>query len=69
MILYDRWLRTHIGVVSQEPILFNTTIGENIMYGRDGVTQAEIIQAAKEANAHDFISKLPQVSDYQQLQY
>ena len=50
------------GVVSQEPILFGTTIGENIRYGRDGVTDQEIENAAKEANAFSFIMKLPNVS-------
>lgn len=50
-----------IGVVSQEPILFATTIAENIRYGRPDVTQQEIEQAAKEANAYDFIMKLPDV--------
>ncbi|CAH1238854.1 ABCB1 [Branchiostoma lanceolatum] len=55
-----QWLRQHIGVVSQEPILFATTIAENIRYGREDVTQAEIERAAQEANAHDFVSKLPQ---------
>jgi len=50
------------GVVSQEPILFATTIAENIRYGREGVTQAEIEQATKESNAYDFISNLPMVS-------
>ena len=53
------WLRQHIGVVSQEPVLFGTTIAENIRYGRDNVTQEEIEAAAKAANAHSFISKLP----------
>ena len=53
------WLRQHIGVVSQEPVLFATTIAENIRYGRDGVTQEEIESAAKAANAHSFISELP----------
>ena len=53
------WLRQHIGIVSQEPVLFATTIAENIRYGRDGVTQAEIESAAKAANAHSFISELP----------
>ena len=47
--------------MSQEPVLFGTTIGENISYGREGVTQAEIEAAAREANAHLFISKLPMV--------
>ena len=56
-----KWLRQHIGVVSQEPILFGTTIAENIRYGKDGVSMAEIENAAKEANAHDFIVKLPDV--------
>ncbi|PNF43401.1 Multidrug resistance protein 1 [Cryptotermes secundus] len=54
------WLRKHIGVVGQEPVLFNTTIAENIGYGADGATESDIQEAAKEANAHDFISKLPQ---------
>lgn len=56
-----RHLREMIGVVSQEPILFATTIAENIRYGRTDVTQEEIIQATKEANAYDFIMKLPDV--------
>jgi len=55
------WLRSHIGVVGQEPILFGTTIRENIRYGRKDATQQEIEAAAQEANAHDFISKLPEV--------
>jgi len=52
-------LRKFIGVVSQEPVLFGTSIAENISYGRDGVSQAEIEQAAKMANAYNFIDKLP----------
>ncbi len=55
------------GVVSQEPILFGTTIGENIRYGRDGVTDQEIENAAKEANAFSFIMKLPNVSTWAAL--
>lgn len=55
------WLRRHIGVVGQEPVLFNTTIAENISFGADGATESDIQEAAKEANAHDFITKLPQV--------
>ncbi|XP_063290789.1 ATP-dependent translocase ABCB1-like [Pelobates fuscus] len=58
-----KWLRENIGVVSQEPILFGTTIKENIRYGRECVTDEEIIQATKEANAYDFISKLPDTFD------
>uniref|UniRef100_A0A671LL31 ATP-binding cassette sub-family B member 5 n=1 Tax=Sinocyclocheilus anshuiensis TaxID=1608454 RepID=A0A671LL31_9TELE len=54
-----RGLRELIGVVSQEPVLFATTISENIRYGRQDVTQEEIEQAAREANAYDFIMKFP----------
>jgi len=56
-----RWLRSQIGLVSQEPVLFNTTIAENIRYGRDNVTQKEIEEACRQSNAHGFISKLPKV--------
>jgi ABC-type multidrug transport system fused ATPase/permease subunit len=54
-------LRDHIGVVSQEPVLFSTTIAENIAFGREGATQQEIERAAKTANAHNFISQFPKV--------
>ena len=54
-----KWLRSHIGVVSQEPILFDTTIAENICYGKEDATMEEIQEAAKNANAHDFIMALP----------
>ena len=50
-----------IGVVSQEPVLFATTIAENIRYGRLDVTQEEIERATKEANAYDFVMNLPDV--------
>jgi len=59
-----KWLREHIGVVSQEPVLFATTIEENIRFGREGVTMEEIVQATREANAYDFIMKLPEVRTY-----
>ncbi|XP_045351001.1 ATP-binding cassette sub-family B member 5 [Leopardus geoffroyi] len=49
----------HIGVVSQEPVLFGTTINNNIKYGRGGVTDEEIEKAAKEANAYDFVMEFP----------
>ncbi|GAB1289407.1 Phosphatidylcholine translocator ABCB4 [Apodemus speciosus] len=58
-----RYLREIIGVVSQEPVLFSTTIAENIRYGRGNVTMEEIKKAVKEANAYDFIMKLPQKFD------
>ncbi|EPY83261.1 hypothetical protein CB1_000577008 [Camelus ferus] len=51
--------REHFGVVSQEPVLFGTTINNNIKYGRDGVTDEDIEKAAKEANAYDFIMEFP----------
>ncbi|NXG79455.1 MDR1 protein, partial [Baryphthengus martii] len=54
-----RYLREIIGVVNQEPVLFATTIAENIRYGREDVTMEEIEKATKEANAYDFIMKLP----------
>ncbi|KAH0763482.1 hypothetical protein KY290_019555 [Solanum tuberosum] len=55
-----RWLRQQMGLVGQEPILFNETISSNIAYGRQGeVTEEEIISVAKASNAHNFISSLP----------
>jgi len=55
-----RWLRGNMGLVAQEPALFNTTIRENIAFGRDGpATEEEIEAAARAANAHDFIAALP----------
>lgn len=56
------WLRSKIGVVGQEPVLFGTTVYENIRYGRETATREEIEIAAKAANAHKFIQKLPNVS-------
>ncbi|KAF5286694.1 hypothetical protein FQA39_LY16177 [Lamprigera yunnana] len=53
------WLRNQIGVVGQEPVLFGTTIGENIRYGRMAATDEDIENAARRANAHVFISSLP----------
>ncbi|XP_021738589.1 ABC transporter B family member 11-like [Chenopodium quinoa] len=54
-----KWLRQQMGLVSQEPVLFNDTIRANIAYGKGGnATEAEIINAAELANAHKFISSL-----------
>jgi ATP-binding cassette subfamily B (MDR/TAP) protein 1 len=53
------WLRKQIGLVSQEPVLFATSIRENILYGKPDASEEEIVAAAKAANAHGFISKLP----------
>uniref|UniRef100_A0A3P9IED0 Bile salt export pump n=1 Tax=Oryzias latipes TaxID=8090 RepID=A0A3P9IED0_ORYLA len=58
-----QWLRSLIGIVEQEPVLFATTIAENIRYGRPGVSMDDIINAAKEANAYNFIMDLPQKFD------
>ncbi|KAK9136548.1 hypothetical protein Sjap_007142 [Stephania japonica] len=56
-----RWLRQQMGLVSQEPVLFNETIKANIAYGKEGnATESEIIEAAELANAHKFISSLQQ---------
>ncbi|MCQ2518306.1 MAG: ABC transporter ATP-binding protein/permease [Lachnospiraceae bacterium] len=52
-------LRDHIGVVQQDVYLFAGTVMENISYGRPGASKEEIIEAAKSANAHDFIMSLP----------
>ncbi|HTD68585.1 MAG TPA: ATP-binding cassette domain-containing protein, partial [Candidatus Limnocylindria bacterium] len=52
-------LREQIAVVMQEPILLPTTIAENIAYGKPDATSAEIETAARAANAHDFIVRLP----------
>ena len=53
------WLRNHMGLVQQEPIIFSTTIRENIIYARHNATEAEVKEAARIANAHHFISSLP----------
>ncbi|CAJ2658715.1 unnamed protein product [Trifolium pratense] len=58
-----RWIREQIGLVSQEPILFTTTIRENIAYGKEGATDEEITTAITLANAKKFIDKLPQGLD------
>ena len=55
------WLRSHIGIVNQEPILFQGSIEENIRLGKSDATDDEVQTAAKMANAHDFIMTLPQV--------
>ncbi|MFM2151648.1 MAG: hypothetical protein RL199_83 [Pseudomonadota bacterium] len=54
------WLRRQVGVVSQEPVLFATTIAENIRYGRPGASDAEVEAAARAANAHEFVSRFPE---------
>ncbi len=59
----QRSLREAIGLVQQDVYLFDGTIGENIAYGRPGASQAEIEQAARRANIHEFIASLPEGYD------
>ncbi|KAJ0470107.1 putative ABC-type xenobiotic transporter [Helianthus annuus] len=60
-----KWLRQQIGLVSQEPALFATTIQENILLGRPDASTVEIEEAARVSNAHSFIIKLPDAYDTQ----
>ncbi|CAL1392010.1 unnamed protein product [Linum trigynum] len=60
-----KWLRSQMGLVSQEPILFATSIKENIRFGKEDGSVKEIVQAAKASNAHNFISQFPQGYDTQ----
>ena len=54
-----RWLRDQLGLVGQEPILFDTTVEENIRYGCPNASFEQVVEASKQANAHDFISAFP----------
>eukprot|EP00899_Mesostigma_viride_P014318 jgi/Mesvir1/22888/Mv19411-RA.1 len=58
-----RWLRQQIGLVSQEPVLFSGSIRSNIMYGKEDASEEEVNTAAKAANAHGFITQLPEGYD------
>ncbi len=53
------WLRAQVGVVSQEPVLFSTTIAENVRYGRPGASDAEVRDALRNANALAFVEAFP----------
>ncbi|CAF4991802.1 unnamed protein product [Rotaria sp. Silwood1] len=55
-----QWLRSCLGLVNQEPVLFNMTIAENIAYGRENTSIEDIINAAIKANIHHFIQQLPE---------
>ncbi|XP_039146012.1 ABC transporter B family member 19 [Dioscorea cayenensis subsp. rotundata] len=57
--LHLKSLRMKIGLVQQEPVLFAANIFDNIAYGKDNATEAEVIEAAKAANVHGFVSALP----------
>ncbi|KAJ8543070.1 hypothetical protein K7X08_005593 [Anisodus acutangulus] len=54
-----QWLRSQMGLVNQEPVLFSTYIKENILFGNEGDSMEMVIEAAKAANAHGFIVRLP----------
>ncbi|KAL3629291.1 ABC transporter B member 15 [Castilleja foliolosa] len=58
--LQVKWLRAQMGLVSQEPALFATSIKENILFGKEDASIDEVIEAAKASNAHNFITQLPQ---------
>lgn len=55
--------RSNLGIVSQETFLFNASVRENLLYGRPDATETEVIEAAKQANAYEFIQHLPQGFD------
>ncbi|XP_022257586.1 ATP-binding cassette sub-family B member 8, mitochondrial-like isoform X2 [Limulus polyphemus] len=58
--LDPKWLRGHVlGFINQEPVLFATTVMENIRYGRPDATDSEVVEAAKLANADEFICSFP----------
>ncbi|XP_062087878.1 ABC transporter B family member 19-like [Humulus lupulus] len=63
--LQVKWLRGQIGMLGQEPVLFATTILENVMMGKENCTEKEAIAACIASNAHSFISTLPQGYDTQ----
>ncbi len=58
--LDPEWLRRQVGVVAQEPLLFSTSVAENIRYGRPEATEEEVVAAAKLANADTFIQTFPE---------
>ncbi|KAK4782251.1 hypothetical protein SAY86_016353 [Trapa natans] len=60
-----KWLRSQIGLVSQEPALFATSIKENILFGKENASFQEVVEAAKASYVHHFISQLPQGYDTQ----
>lgn len=62
-----QYLRSHIGVVSQEPVLFEGSISENIKMGKIDATDEEVEEAAQIANAHSFVLELPDVTTFAAL--
>ncbi|CAI0469208.1 unnamed protein product [Linum tenue] len=66
--LHPGWLRSQMGLVNQEPILFATTIQENILFGNEEASTKHVERAAMAANIHDFIKKLPNGYQTQEAQ-
>ncbi|BBG93997.1 P-glycoprotein 13 [Prunus dulcis] len=64
-----KWLRSQMGLVNQEPVLFATSIKENILFGKERAAMEHVISATKTANAHDFIVKLADGYDTQVGQF
>ena len=60
-----KWLHAQMGLVSQEPAMFAMSVRENILFGEEDATGEEVVAAAMAANAHNFISQLPQGYDTQ----
>lgn len=58
------WLRNVIGVVQQEPVLFNDTVEENLRLGNPDADMEQLVEMCKMANAHEFILKLPKVNTF-----
>ena len=61
--LSTHWIREQISYVAQEPVLFSGTIRENLLYGREGATEAEMVAAAKRVEADSFIRQFPKGYD------
>uniref|UniRef100_M4E972 Uncharacterized protein n=1 Tax=Brassica campestris TaxID=3711 RepID=M4E972_BRACM len=57
--LQVKWLRSQMGLVGQEPVLFATSIKQNILFGKEDASMDEVMEAAKASNAHTFISQFP----------
>ncbi|CAF3394673.1 unnamed protein product, partial [Rotaria socialis] len=55
-----KWIRSRLGLVSQESVLFGMTIAKNIAYGKENISMEEIMDAANKANIHSFIQQLPE---------
>jgi ATP-binding cassette subfamily B protein len=59
-VLDPGWLRSQMGVVPQEPVLFSASVEDNVRYGRPGASRAEVEEACRSAHAHEFVSGFPE---------